>query len=114
MRTDGSQIHLTFDQILSRLFDLSFDPYMCPELRWGASGDELATCQDSQEKLDWYRAESRLRAQIERTYNVNMAFSLADLLAHVPGSGVDTAPDVDVKKLLMPKTLFGDLFNESF
>ena len=97
-RTDGSQV-----------FDLSFDPYMCPELRWGASGDELATCQDSQEKLDWYKAEARLRAQIERTYNVNMAFSVADLVARVPGSGTDKIPDVDVKKLLMTNTQFGEI-----
>jgi hypothetical protein len=101
-RSDGSSVRLEYDEIAKRLFALSFDPYHCAERRWGArSTGELATCvDDSHEKQAWYRAEQRLRNQTERTYDVRMDFSLADLERRAPGSGVDQAPNVDLKALL--------------
>ena len=41
------------------------------------------------DKRDWYAAEQRLRNQTDRTYDVRMNFSLADLRRKAPGSGVD-------------------------
>ena len=57
---------LTIDTVLDRLFALSFDPYHCPELRWGAAAGspELSSCPDNAEKLGWYRAEQRLRCAL--------------------------------------------------
>ena len=48
---------------LARLFAMSFDPYHCVELRWGAAAGspELATCPDDPARRGWYRAEQRLR-----------------------------------------------------
>ena len=42
----GAPHTLTLDDVVDRLFDLSFDPYHCPELRWGApdKSDEASTC----------------------------------------------------------------------
>ncbi|MEI9992217.1 MAG: hypothetical protein WDM86_19530 [Rhizomicrobium sp.] len=53
-------VAMTFDDMLHRLFDLSFDPYHCVELRWGADGDERTSCTDGKAKQRWYEAEQRL------------------------------------------------------
>ena len=68
----GATMSLTIDTVLDRLFSISFDPYHCPELRWGApaGSPELSTCPDAADKLGWYRGEQRLRNQIDRHYGV--------------------------------------------
>jgi hypothetical protein len=100
-RSDGSRKQLTFVDVTRRLPLLSFDPYHCPERRWGASDrDELATCSDGTNKTSWYEAEQRLRNQLDRTYHTRMNFSLADLRRKAPGSGVDEVPGYDVLQLL--------------
>jgi hypothetical protein len=91
-KSDGSTVSLSFEQARARLFALSFDPYHCPERRWGASDPaELATCPDGPDKLAWYEAEQPLRNAIDRNYDARMDFSLDDL-ARLSGSA---APDTD-------------------
>jgi hypothetical protein len=97
-------VTLNFDMMVHRLFKMSFDPYHCIELRWGAEGGERQSCPDSKAKLDWYEAEQRLRNQPERTYDVPMRFSLAELGRHVKGSGIDQPPKVDVSALIEQMT----------
>ncbi len=99
-RTDHSEVTLNLDQVRKRLFDLSFDPYHCAELRWGASGDELSTCQDDSVKRRWYTQEQWLRNQIDRTYEAKMDYSLGELNGPKPGAGVLNPPDVDILNLL--------------
>jgi hypothetical protein len=100
-RTDGSVVSFGYEDARKRLFLMSFDPYHCSERRWGASDPrELATCRDGAVKEAWYAAEQNLRNQIDRTYDVEMNFSLADLNARVPGSGVAAPPDIDVRTYL--------------
>jgi hypothetical protein len=98
VRSDGSRIALSYEEARRRLFRLSFDPYQCAELRWGAEGNELATCRDGTIKRAWYAAEQRLRNQTERTYDAQMDFSLSDLLAG--SGGVNSPPDTDVRAFL--------------
>jgi hypothetical protein len=100
-RSNGGVTLLTFDEVAARLFDMSFDPYHCPERRWGAtSPQELASCPDNRTKQAWYAAQRRLRNQIDRVYEARMDFTLAQLKRHPPGSGVDAPPDIDVWGLL--------------
>ena len=100
-RSDGSEKQLGFAEVARRLFALSFDPHHCAERRWGAQdAEELATCPDGADKRAWYDAERRLRNQPDRTYDVRMGFSLADLRKGVPGSGIDAPPGIDVLALL--------------
>lgn len=54
---------LTLAAVMDQLFKLSFDPYHCPELRWGDT--EAASCADSSSKRDWYDKEQRLRNVID-------------------------------------------------
>lgn len=98
----GEQVRLGYDQLISRLFKMSFDPYHCPELRWGAprNSAEFQSCRDSAWDLEWYAAEQRLRNQIDRTYDVRMDFDLQGLRAGRPGSGQDQAPDVNLRAYL--------------
>lgn len=99
--SDGVSVDLNLEEVRQRLFKLSFDPYHCPELRWGASDPaELQSCRDGSTKRQWYLAEQNLRNQIDRRYDVRMNFDLNDLLRGVPGSGVSSPPDVDLPGFL--------------
>ncbi|MES2965699.1 MAG: hypothetical protein V4760_17590 [Bdellovibrionota bacterium] len=100
-RSDQTRVKLSYHHVVARLYSLSFDPYQCAERRWGAdSNQELSTCPYDATKEAWYQAEQRLRNQIDRTYDVKMGFSLQDLRAKAPGSGVDTPPDADLRRYL--------------
>ena len=100
-RTDGSIVTLNLETVRQRLFALSFDPYHCPELRWGAAtAQELATCKDDTTKREWFKREVWLRNQIDRVYDVRMDYSLSELTGPKPGVGVANPPDVDIVKYL--------------
>lgn len=101
VRSDGSRTPLAYEEARRRLFAMSFDPYHCVERRWGATdARELATCSDGSAKRAWYAAEQNLRNQLERTYDAQMGFTLADLVAHAPGTGPAAPPDTDVRTYL--------------
>lgn len=100
-KTNGQKVNLNLDQVRQRLFNLSFDPYHCAELRWGASdAGELASCADDQNKYAWFSQERWLRNQIERRYDQRMDFSLQELTGPLPGVGVANSPDVDILRYL--------------
>ena len=91
-------VRLHYSELAARLFRLSYDPYDCIERRWGEHSPEaLSSCRNSAGKERWYEAQQRLRNQVERTYDLRMDFTLKELEAKAPGSGVDTAPDIDTK-----------------
>jgi hypothetical protein len=100
----GKPVTLDMEQISRRLFRLSFDPYQCVERRWGARGAELSTCPDGPVKTRWYEAEQKLRNQIERTYDVRMDYTAAELEKGPwgvrTGRGVSEPPNVDVQAYL--------------
>ena len=97
-RSDGSRVTLSYEEARLRLFRISFDPYHCPEARWGASGAEAATCRDGATKRARYAAEQRLRNQIDRTYEARMDFTLREVESGA--GGTPSAPDTDVRALL--------------
>ena len=98
--SESRPVAMNFDAMAKRLFAMSFDPYNCIELRWGATGAEAASCKDPQIKRRWYEAEQRLRNQIDRPYDVTMNFTLDDLARAAPHSGTDTPPPIDVRALI--------------
>jgi hypothetical protein len=101
-RSNGSRVSFGYEEARRRLFEMSFDPYQCPERRWGAStGVELATCPDAAPKAAWYEAERNLRFQIDRTYEARMDFTLAELKTPGPGKGVAAPPDTDLRAFLL-------------
>lgn len=86
----GTPIRLSFNDVLKRLFRLSFDPYHAPELRWGAEGAEAASSPDGEVKQRLYERERRLRHQLERVYNTPTPLAL----------GPENPPDIDVRSWL--------------
>lgn len=106
-RSDKTRMRLNLAHVMERLFDLSFDPYHCPERRWGASGAELETCTDDDVKDQWYNAQRFLRYQAERTYDVRMDFTLNELkppMLASPGEGglgADAPADADIRAYLI-------------
>jgi hypothetical protein len=91
----GIETELTLNDVQARIFDLSFDPYHCAEMRWGAyptDAAEFATCNtqsDAHKKR--FDDERTLRNIIERP------------AAGTPtpfGFGPVTPEDVDVVKAL--------------
>lgn len=101
LRSNGSKVSFGYEEARRRLFDMSFDPYHCPERRWGGKGQELATCPDGTTKASWYAAEKYLRNQIDRTYDARMDFGLTELNGLGPGKGVATPPETDVRSWLV-------------
>lgn len=112
-------VKLTIDDITRRLYDLSFDPYHCIERRWGAKGEELATCRDGAVKTRWYEAQRFLRNQIDRTYDVDMGYTPDDLERGPwglrTGRGVEQGPEVNVREMLerasVRQTASGEIAN---
>lgn len=97
----GKTIELDLEEVRKRLFSLSFDPYHCVELRWGAQqAPELSSCVDDQNKRKWFAAEKWLRNQLDRRYDVRMDFSLEELIGPKPGAGVDLPPQTDMIQFL--------------
>ncbi|MBI1366264.1 MAG: hypothetical protein GC153_09970 [Alphaproteobacteria bacterium] len=105
-RSDDTRVRLNLGNVMDRLWDLSFDPYNCPERRWGAKGVELETCTDDETKTRWYNAQRFLRYQADRTYDVRMDFTVDELqppMAAPPaegGLGADAPPDADIRAYL--------------
>jgi len=103
VRTDGAAVAMSYEEASKRLFRMSFDPYHCIELRWGAStAAELASCPDGAQKRAWFAAQAGLRNQLERSYEARMDHDLEELSAPGgEGKGVDAPPDVDVRAFLI-------------
>lgn len=99
--SSGRPVTLDLDQLRLRLWNLSFDPYHCAELRWGASDpQELASCPDNANKRAWYTQERWLRYQSERRYDVRMDYSLEELTGPKEGVGIEYPPNIDIVKYL--------------
>lgn len=62
----GETIHLELRDVLDRMSRLSFDPYHCPERRWGAPREslELATCIEDDPRIQSYNRQTNLRRRV--------------------------------------------------
>lgn len=74
------KIAMGLSTAISRITLQSFDPYLCPERRWGARyQSELATCKESMDKAEWYEYSQFLRNSTERDPSEVMGWSLGEL-----------------------------------
>jgi hypothetical protein len=93
----GQKVSINLEKARARIYDLSFDPYHCPELRWGAQGNELATCRDDYNKKQWYDRERWLRFQHDRNTDAFTGYTLDQITGPMPGgAGVSSGQDLDV------------------
>lgn len=103
-KSDGRTQALDFNEFVQRLYAMSFDPYHCVEQRMGASGEELSSCQQSDSKQAWYKAQQSIRNSLNRPYEKKMGWSLSELqsgAAVEAGVGVTKQTPVDVRAFLM-------------
>jgi len=103
-KSNGSTQSVSYESAIQRLYRMSFDPYHCVELRWGASSaSELASCATNDgTKLAWYKAEQRLRNSLDRKYDKQMGWSLAELQNGADeGVGADKQTPVDARAVLI-------------
>ncbi len=98
VKSNGEKYQTNLRESLDALFKLSFDPYHCIELRWGLSGSELNSCDQSENKWEWYRAEQPLRNQIDRDYSKFMGYELDEL--ENSDLGIRKTPQIDIADLL--------------
>ena len=91
-RSNGTVAHIDLDTVLDRIYKISFDPYQCVELRWGATpgSNDFAGCADDVTRMRWYFDEQRLRNRIDREYGVPTPLT----------SGPTGGSDIDVRRLL--------------
>lgn len=92
----GKRVNLSYELAIRRLFRMSFDPYHCPELRWGATHpSELAACADDGQKRAWYDAEQRIRNHLSRDWSSASPITLEDLQGGrfgADGGNLDLSP----------------------
>jgi hypothetical protein len=86
--SNGTTITRNLGEIMDQLFLLSFDPYHCPELRWGDTED--ASCPDGSSKRWWYDQEQRLRNVIDTDHRAHTTLDW----------GPAKTPDIHIGELL--------------
>lgn len=89
-------ISMNLDSVLEKLFALSFDPYHCPEIRWGITGAK--SCEMSANKMKWYLAEQGLRNRVDRDYSIKTSYDV-NTLPYAPVSQVEK-PDLSFDAIL--------------
>jgi len=76
----GSRTRLSLTRAIERVTRYAFDPYLCPERRWGAVLPfEAETCLDDQDKLAWYQYTDFLRRGVVKDPSEVMGYTLQDL-----------------------------------
>lgn len=91
----GGRVTLTLADVMERIYDLSFDPYHCVEMRWGAypsNAAELSTCRNDD-------AAHRARFDAERR-NRNVIDRPATITSTGPDFGPEQPEDIDIPSLL--------------
>jgi hypothetical protein len=91
-----SKISINLDFVLHHIFDISFDPYHCAELRWGLGNTD--NCYANESKIRWYRAEQGLRNRIDRDNTIKTSYDV-ETLPNAPVSQVEKI-DLSLEKLL--------------
>ncbi len=76
----GKDVTIGLETLINRVAQISYDPYACPEVRWGAyKQDELASCQDSQEKMEWHHLQQFLRNNLVKDTEAVHGYTLEQL-----------------------------------
>lgn len=76
----GADSTVGLETLINRVAKISYDPYACPEIRWGAyKQEELATCADSQEKREWHELQQFLRNNLVKDTDAFHGYTLDQL-----------------------------------
>ncbi|KYG66930.1 hypothetical protein AZI86_07850 [Bdellovibrio bacteriovorus] len=100
--TAGRPVTLTLEEMLRRAPLMSFSPWHCIELRWGASSpQELRSCPDINDpvKMRWYKAQQTMRNQMDRDTNIFTGFTLEGLEQNASKIGPVDAPNLNLVEI---------------
>lgn len=76
----GADSTVGLETLINRVAKISYDPYACPEIRWGAyKQEELASCADSQEKREWHELQQFLRNNLVKDTDAFHGYTLDQL-----------------------------------
>lgn len=93
----GEPVKISLENAMNRLPRMSFSPWHCPELRWGASTEkELASCPDVRDpvKFRWYKAQQTLRNRTTRDTSLFTGYTLEQLEQKAPELGPANPPNM--------------------
>lgn len=95
--TRGNFVKLTLFEAMRRIQRMSFDPYHCVELRWGAwTPRELASCPQDPVKQDWYKAQQIFRNKLDTNPIFDLQFTLQELQEkYAPYKGYEINLDLE-------------------
>lgn len=93
MKSNGQIQTVSLETIVDRVAQLSFDPYMCPEIRWGAINNaaEMATCKDGTDKKEWHRLTQFFRNTLVKDVNGVHGYSLDQLRSMDANKSIDNS-----------------------
>jgi hypothetical protein len=74
--SNGGAMSISLDSAMKTVFDWSFDPYQCPELRWGITGS--STCNSDGNKLEMYTKQAKLRWNTNKDANANTDYNFGN------------------------------------
>lgn len=90
-------VALNLGDVAARVYAMSYDPYDCIELRWGAAGAERESCTNGEKKLRWYAAQQRFRQMQSRDFFAGYDLDDLETKAAKP---MKPPPPVDVRGLI--------------
>lgn len=78
------EIHMNLIEAIRRVPYMDFDPYLCPERRYGAfapgvPASEMATCVETPDKAEWSRLQQGLRNRTEKNPKEPMGWSMDEM-----------------------------------
>ena len=74
----GRDLSLRLNDVVEKVYQMSFDPYHCVEWRWGVI-KETKNCSLRSNKFDWYQAQQGLRQIIAPDYSLFTGYTLREL-----------------------------------
>jgi hypothetical protein len=98
----GKEVIMGLPVAVERMTLHAFDPYLCPEMRWGARyQSELKTCEASMDKHEWYQFQQFLRNQTVRDPSEIMGWSLQEIQeVNQRAKGVYNPEDYNILRML--------------
>ncbi len=88
----GADTTIGLETLIDRVAKISYDPYVCPEIRWGAYREaDLATCVDSQEKREWNDLQQFLRNNLVKDTEAFHGYTLDQLRQMNTSKAVDNS-----------------------
>lgn len=73
-------VTINLETLVNRADQISYDPYSCPEIRWGSKNSEdLKTCTDDPTKSQWHQLQQFIRNNLAKDNSAVHGYTLDEL-----------------------------------